>query len=301
MLALDPPDGGATIGGLVAAGDSGPLRHRYGAPRDLVIGITLALPDGTVAHGGGRVIKNVAGYDLPKLAAGAYGTLGVITEVALRLHPKPEGTATARFEAAEPAELQRIALELAARPLEAEALDVSFGPDGGAVLVRFGGAVAAERARSLDGAETIEDDDELWERQRANQRDLKSRFGRSSDTSAPSDASPASVVLRVHALPSELGRVLQTARDLGGSVVGRAGVGTSWLTLPDGATERTVADVRARLAPHPVVVTDAPADLRSAVDPWGVPDGPELALMRAVKARFDPAGKCNPGVYVGGI
>jgi len=65
MLALDPPDGGATIGGVVATGDSGPLRHRYGAPRDLVLGVQVALPDGTLARAGSKVIKNVAGYDSP--------------------------------------------------------------------------------------------------------------------------------------------------------------------------------------------------------------------------------------------
>jgi glycolate oxidase FAD binding subunit len=98
MMALDPPQGPgdrATIGGVVAAGDSGPLRHRFGAARDQVLGMTVALPDGTLAHSGGRVIKNVAGYDLAKLFAGSFGTLGLIVEVALRLHPLPERTATA--------------------------------------------------------------------------------------------------------------------------------------------------------------------------------------------------------------
>lgn len=283
MLALDPPDDGATVGGVVASADSGPLRHRYGAPRDLVIGITLALADGSVARGGGRVIKNVAGYDLPKLAAGSFGTLGVITEVCLRLHPKPERTATAVLRADDPLELQRIALDFAHRPLEAEALDVRWTDDEGAVLARFGGAVAEDRARALRGAQAVIDDDELWAAQRAGQR------------------SAERVVLRVAGLPGELSRVLAVARDLGASVVGRAGVGTTWLTLAPGANARTVAEVRGRLAPHPVVVCDAPAELRGALDPWGVPEGPELDLMRAVKARFDPGAKCNPGLFVGGI
>ena len=81
MLALDPPlgdDAAATIGGIVATGDAGPLRHRYGSPRDLVIGATVALGDGTIAQSGGKVIKNVAGYDLAKLFAGSFGTLGLI-------------------------------------------------------------------------------------------------------------------------------------------------------------------------------------------------------------------------------
>ena len=97
MLALDPPLGGLssagpgpTIGGVVATGDCGPLRHRYGAPRDLVVGATVALSDGTIAHAGGKVIKNVAGYDLAKLFSGSFGTLGLILSVNVRLHPLQE-------------------------------------------------------------------------------------------------------------------------------------------------------------------------------------------------------------------
>ncbi|MDQ3766547.1 MAG: FAD-binding oxidoreductase, partial [Actinomycetota bacterium] len=91
MLALDPPLQGsaATLGGIVATGDSGPLRHRFNAARDLILGITVALSDGTVARAGGQVIKNVAGYDLGKLFAGSFGTLGLILELTLRLHPLP--------------------------------------------------------------------------------------------------------------------------------------------------------------------------------------------------------------------
>src|SRR5213082_3750683 len=93
MLALDPP-GEGTVGGLFATADSGPLRHRHGAPRDLVLGMTVALSDGTLARAGGKVIKNVAGYDLAKLYAGSFGTLGLIVEVVVRLHPRPTRTAT---------------------------------------------------------------------------------------------------------------------------------------------------------------------------------------------------------------
>ena len=98
MLALDPPLGAgdaATVGGMVATGDSGPLRHRYGGVRDLIVGISLALSDGTLAKAGSKVIKNVAGYDLAKLFTGSHGTLGLIVTVTVRLHPKPVGNATA--------------------------------------------------------------------------------------------------------------------------------------------------------------------------------------------------------------
>jgi glycolate oxidase FAD binding subunit len=94
-LALDPPSPErATIGGLVASAGFGPLRARYGVIRDLIIGVTLVLPDGTVARGGGKVVKNVAGFDLPKVACGSLGTLAMIAAATFRLHPLPEVTRT---------------------------------------------------------------------------------------------------------------------------------------------------------------------------------------------------------------
>ena len=127
MLALDPPLGAgdaATVGGAIAAADSGPLRHRYGAPRDLVLGVTVALSDGSLARAGGKVIKNVAGYDLAKLFTGSFGTLGLIVEVAVRLHPRPRTQATATATTDDPAELARAASALAHSSLELQSLDV---------------------------------------------------------------------------------------------------------------------------------------------------------------------------------
>ncbi len=153
MLALDPPlspwggagddaaieaaDAGATIGGIVATADSGPLRHHYGGVRDLVVGVTVVLSDGTVARAGGKVIKNVAGYDLGKLFAGAFGTLGLIAEVTVRLHPRPARSATVLARSSDPAALAAAASALAHAPLEADCLDLWCGADAGAVLVRF--------------------------------------------------------------------------------------------------------------------------------------------------------------------
>src|SRR5262245_60493160 len=108
MLAIDPPLGAgdaATIGGVMATNDAGPLRHRYGTMRDLVVGVTVVLSDGTIAQSGGKVIKNVAGYDLAKLFTGSYGTLGLIVQVAVRLHPAPPRTATASAQSDDPAVL----------------------------------------------------------------------------------------------------------------------------------------------------------------------------------------------------
>ena len=166
MLALDPPlspwgaagddaaleaaDAGATIGGIVATNDSGPLRHRYGGVRDLVVGVTVVLSDGTVAKAGGKVIKNVAGYDLGKLFAGAFGTLGLIAEVTVRLHPRPAHTATVLARSDDPAQLAGGRRRPGPRPPGSRLPRPVVGraPSGaGAVLVRFGSADPGPESR----------------------------------------------------------------------------------------------------------------------------------------------------------
>jgi glycolate oxidase FAD binding subunit len=337
MLALDPPlspwggagdeaaieagGAGATIGGIVASNDSGPLRHKYGGVRDLVVGVTVVLSDGTIARAGGKVIKNVAGYDIGKLFAGAYGTLGLIAEVTVRLHPKPARTATVVARSANPAQLAAAAAAVAHAPLEADCLDLwwdasattNAAPPGtgsssaaGAVLVRFGSADPQPRAdeaaallRKVGGLEIdIDADDEsCWEAQRGAQR--------------------GDVVVKVSALPSALPAAMEATQALGGTLVARAGLGLAWIQLPatvaldrnDSGPARqsevsdavaAIEELRRRLAPAPCVVLDAPADVRAALDPWGGETGP-VDLMRKVKERFDPAGVCAPGLFVGGI
>jgi glycolate oxidase FAD binding subunit len=290
MLALDPPGTpDATVGGVFATGDSGPLRHRYGAARDLIVGISVALPDGSVAKAGGKVIKNVAGYDLSKLFTGAFGTLGVIVSVSVRLHPRPPQALTARGVFDDPDRLAAAASALAHQPLEAECLDVAWAGGRGAVLARFGGAMAQRGAevtaaalRDHDGeADVVADDAALWQRQRQHQRCTDG------------------CVVKVSGLPADLPRVLRAADALQGTVVGRAALGLSWVTLPGGV--EAIAALRDALAPAPCVVTDAPEDVRAAVDPWHADTAGALALQRRVKQQFDPAGACNPGLYVGGI
>ena len=106
-LALDPPELGATVGGVVATAASGPRRLLYGTPRDLLIGITVVLADGTIAHSGGKVVKNVAGYDLGKLFTGSFGTLGVIAQCTFRLHPLAVDRRVVLAQPADPAEAVR--------------------------------------------------------------------------------------------------------------------------------------------------------------------------------------------------
>jgi glycolate oxidase FAD binding subunit len=293
MLALDPwlgAGGRATVGGILATADCGPLSHRYGSPRDLVLGVTVVLADGTVAKSGGQVIKNVAGYDVAKLFCGSLGTLGLIASVNVRLHPLPEATVTARGQSGDPGLLARAAGALAAAPLELEALDVAWENGRGAILAQSGGASATTRAErvcglmrdaGLESIEALADDREVWQAE---------RFGQRSD-----DAT----VLRVAAVPSALEGVLRVAQNSAARLVGRAALGVSYLTVEAQAVARLVAELPLVAA---WTVLDAPEPVPGAVDPWGqsIPEN-VLELMRRVKARFDPSGTCNPGVFVGGI
>jgi len=296
MLALDPPLAGgdgeprATIGGVVASADSGPLRHRYGGVRDLVVGITVVLSDGTVAKAGGRVIKNVAGYDLGKLFAGSLGTLGLIASVAVRLHPLPAETATARGASDDPGALARAAGRLAALPFEAECLDAGWAGECGELLVRFAGATAAERAEraaalmgelGLERGEVIEDDLMVWAGQRSRQR------------------SGSGAVLKVSAVMGDLAAVLEAARRLGAVMAGRAALGLSWLALPEAADVKgALATLRGALPGAWVRVLDGAG---AVSDPWPGVDPGALAVMERVKARFDPARVFAPGSFAGGL
>ena len=298
MLALDPAFGegdGATIGGAVATGDSGPLRHRYGAPRDLVLGVTVALSDGSLARAGGKVIKNVAGYDLAKLYSGSFGTLGLITELALRLHPRAPARATAVGTTDDPGILQRAAIALASSSLEAQSLDVRWEAQSGSMLARFAGIAAVEQAAAAErvlaelGVEAVatEDDDDLWARQRAAQRSVE-----------------GGAVVRVSGRPTGLADACVAAQIAGATLVGRAALGLWWIGLPataPGELVTAIARMRKVLAPSACVVLDAPSYVRAHLDPWDHVEDPAVVLMRRVKERFDPTRTCNPGIFVGGI
>lgn len=294
MLALDPPSAAAqgpasTIGGIVASGDCGPLAHRYGGPRDLVVGATVALADGTIARSGGTVIKNVAGYDVAKLFCGAFGTLGLILSVNVRLHPR-QATVTATATATDGGRLAAGARVIAALPAELDALDVAWENGAGRLLARCAGPQAEPRARrvaeAMAGAGLYDagielEDGELWERQRSGQR------------------TTADAVLHVAAAPTALAPVIAAAQAEEARVVGRAALGRLYLTV---APERVPA-LRERLPTQArVSLRDCPPATRERIpEPWGRPSEPALALMRALKARFDPVGICNPGAFVGGI
>jgi glycolate oxidase FAD binding subunit len=286
-LAVDPPRPSGTIGGLVATADSGPARHRYGGMRDLIIGITVVLSDGTVASAGGKVIKNVAGYDLGKLFTGSYGTLGFIASVAVRLHPRPSRTVTLSARTDDPARLGRVAVNLAQAPLEALCLDAWWNDSGG-ILVRFAGVAASEQAdrtrpllEGLADVSVVDDDEPLWAEQRARQR------------------STAGAVVKVSGRVTDLPDVVAAARAAGATVTSRAALGLSWLTLPAGTdVAQRVAALRQALAPRACTVLDGSSLVG---EPWPVEQPGVVAVMRRVKDRFDPARIFRPGSYLGGI
>ncbi len=289
-LALDRPLAGATVGGTVATGASGPRRMLYGTARDLLIGVTLVRPDGAVARAGGKVVKNVAGYDLGKLAAGSYGTLGLITECVFRLHPVPQAALFVSRRGADPAEAGRLVAAVRAAQVVPSAVEVEAVPGEGIAVtvllegVRDGVAHRAATVASLLGGDvsTVDTPPGRW---------------------GAYPWGPGDVGLKLTGALSGVPSVLGAARHL--AIRGSAGVGVLYAGLP-GSTEpgtvaRIVAELRTvtRAAGGHCVVLTAPAAVRERVDLWGPVDG--LDLMRRVKERFDPDGRFAPGRFVGGI
>ncbi len=203
-LSLDPP-GDPTIGACLAANLSGPLRHRFGAPRDLVLGITLVLADGTIANAGGKVVKNVAGYDLGKLVCGSQGTLALIARISLRLHPLP---VAARTVVVDTDDVASVVARLCRSQLQPSALDVLHP---GRVAVLFEGAAPAVedqigRAGALVGGE--EADPALWDEARERQGAARGRLrfdpGRLGETLAELDEAIVRPAAGVAYVPSEI-------------------------------------------------------------------------------------------------
>jgi glycolate oxidase FAD binding subunit len=283
QLALDARPG-ATVGGTVAVNASGPRRMLYGTARDLLIGITVVRPDGTVARAGGKVVKNVAGYDLGKLFIGSYGTLGLITECVFRLHPRPAAAATVTATAGDVG--GAVAAVLAERVVPS-ALEVDAPPDGPVtVAVLLEGTAAGVRDRAarlakvLDGE--VADTPPAW-------------WG--TDPWRPGDLG-----LKLTVALSGVSGLLAAAGATGVPLTlrGSAGTGVLYAGLP-GPTRETAAAVVTTMraaAEHAIVLTAPPA-VRNAVDWWGPVAG--LALMRRVKEQFDPGYRFAPGRFVGGI
>ena len=296
QLALEALRPEATVGGVVATNETGPRRHRYGSARDVLIGATMVLADGTVARTGGKVVKNVAGYDLAKLMVGSYGTLAVLAEVNFRLHPLAEH----RRVVVTPvtiAELPALLVAHRTSTLEPAALELVLEAPGGDahLVVVFEGPEPSVDAQAALAA---------------------GRHPRSQVL----DAVPAAldvhpcperhVGLRVVVEPAATMAALDALARTGmpGRIAGRAAVGIFDANLDPGSLDApalavTLDRLRRDVAPFDgsVVVTDLPASLQSGLDVWGPVAAPTLALMRAVKHRFDPDRRLSPGRFVGGI
>ena len=285
-LALDPPERGCTLGGVVSANASGPRRLRYGTVRDLLIGITVVLADGTVAHAGGKVVKNVAGYDLGKLYTGAHGTLGIVVSTTWRLHPAPPARRVVVLDLPDARAAAPLAVKISRSTLTPAAVELQATTgDGGRLVVVFEAIAQSVRAQADSAVALLgggQQSDELPE-------GFARRPGRDGRLALRLAYAPASLSAALEALPP------------GTDVSASAGTGVAYAALAV-ADPDVLAAVRAALAPHDgtAVVLEAPAELRGEIDHWG-PVGDALDLMRRVKDRFDPDRRLAPGRFVGGI
>ncbi|GAA4847530.1 FAD-binding oxidoreductase [Pseudonocardia benzenivorans] len=280
---------GATVGGLVATADAGPGALVHGTLRDLVIGMTIVLADGTVARTGGHVIKNVSGYDLAKLVHGSYGTLAIVAEVVLRLHPVPAASATVVLDCPLDEAVAHAARVLA-RPLEPAALEwcsVGSGPatSDGRLLARIEGTAAAlparvERLVDTLGPGAAEADAGEWEAHASTVR------GR-----------PGQAVLRIGARPSRIGGIvgaLPGADGPGAGVTVGLGTGVATVALPADADAVESAHLAVHAAGGTSVLRDRPAGFGGPA--WGPPPS-AIAMLRNVKRAFDPDGRLGPGRF----
>lgn len=289
-LPIDPRHGDrATIGGIVATNDYGPRRHRYGAPRDLIIGIEVALTSGRVVRAGGRVVKNVAGYDLSRLFCGSHGSLGVITSATFKLAPLPQASRTVVARFPTPPHAARAALDLAASTLTPSAVEL-VAPEG-SLLVRFESTPRAAE-RMADGATALlapgaRDVATLEGTQEA---DAWHQHGRVPD---------GAVIVSASVLPTQLAPLLETlaadAAESGRpwSAVARAALGIIEVHVPGDEDSQAATIVQVRRRVHErggqARIVRASTNVLSAVHAWDPPDAAGRVAV-AVKRQFDPAG-----------
>jgi len=346
-LALDPPaaaprpgpahgatlpgpphgTGAGTIGGVLATGAAGPLRLRYGTPRDLAIGITVVRADGTVASSGGKVVKNVAGYDLGKLFAGSYGTLGLIAEAAFRLHPQPAATSFVTLDAAGPDEARAAVAAAAGSQLAPSAVELDRPARGqpfrvGVLLEGDAEGVAERTARMTEllGSGAAQPCPPAQPDPPSSPFPPASPFPPGWWRGGAAAAADGTLI-RVAFWAAELARVLgavdaaAAAAGIDPAIGGSAAAGVLYAAVAEGAPASAVARFVSHLrvavgsgggslpgAPQQrgsAVVLHAPAEVRAAVDLWGPVPG--LGLMRAVKDQFDPQHMMAPGRFAGGI
>jgi len=296
----------ATIGGILATNDSGPLRHRYGAPRDLILGVHLATTDGVLTKAGGQVVKNVAGYDLSKLIAGSFGSLAAIVSATFKLFPIPEASKTMRVAVADEASLTQVVRRMMGSQLEPMAFEVdvrsrstqnlqsknvsaSATASAFNVLLRFASlpvvvdVQVAGATEALKGIATSIDVVEgyaermLWRAQATRLWD------------------GAGAIVRASWLPASIAAVLSEL-PAGAELIGRAAIGAGLVRLDGDEAEQARVIGQLRHSPHVgnVVVLRGSAALKGLVDVWG-PQGDRQRLSSAMKHAFDPNGVLNAG------
>jgi glycolate oxidase FAD binding subunit len=330
IFPLDPPaDHRVSLGGMVAANQNGPSRLRYGTVRDWVLGMRVVLPDGQRIHCGGKVIKNVSGYDMNKLFIRSLGTLGIITEVTFKLLPMPAQWASMIGLFPDLAGARTVVEKAMASFLLPESLDL-LNPEAVALLAPSLGIPVAPGtwgiALALAGSpETVARQD----------RDFAALFQEAGGQVAPVPAgqtsrtwrairnlldgahadNPARILCKITVPIARTCDLVAAAGELGrrcglqAAVMAYAGSGVIWaLYLPamDAVPGSPVASAlealrgEAAAAGGSLVLHDAPSPLKRQVDAWGEP-GTGLGMMKRLKAEFDPRGLCNPGRFVGGI
>ena len=300
-LAADPlqPER-STVGGLLATAQNGTLRIRYGAVRDLVLGLEMALSDGSVIKAGGKVVKNVAGYDLTKLAIGSFGTLGVITRAVFRLHPIPVATAT--YSAVVPAtsEANKLVLAILDSNLVYTGLQIrAEQTDRIAVDVRFEGIPESlqdqflKLSRIAAGCSFAESPDEVW---MARQQ----LFVNASN----------SVICKCTALPAQIGLICDAvfrqaqSADVAATLVVQ-GTGVAEVRVDTARPQQqmeVIKTLRGELGrlDGTLIVQQCPVSMKEGLDVWGTLKD-ALPLMQSIKQKFDPARTLNPGRFVGAI
>jgi glycolate oxidase FAD binding subunit len=314
-LPVDPPGWrGRTLGGLVATNAHGPLRARYGTLRDLVLGVRFVQPDGVLTWGGARVVKSVSGYDVPKLMVGALGTLGVLVELALRLHPVPETERTWLVSCASAERAQGFAARVLDSTLQPSRIEFLNEP-----ALRACALPAAPAAVAV-GIASVED----AVREQAAWLEGLARAADAGIAEAPADVwsrydralTPCAgdVAVLVGTLPSRYGQTVREverhvatlASGATAQLAGGLASGTLRLVLAGaplaGAVQvvQHVRDFVAAFGGH-AVVQAGPRGLRTRIDPWGPVDPPAMALMRGIKEEFDPTRVLNAGRFVGGL
>jgi len=298
QLALDSPFPHATVGGTVAVSTSGPRRLLYGTLRDLLIGVTFVRADGVVAKSGGTVVKNVAGYDFGKLLLGSYGTLGLVTEVVVRLHPLPAARRVVTVRTSDAAAAFSAMAAATGSQLVPAAVEVDQrGTEPATVTVLLEGIEAGVDGRARAAGELLR------------------AYGAVEVSADPPDGfadlpfeDDGGTGLKVTSSMTGVADVLSTARTLSertplrvrGSAAGVLHVG-----VPAGTAASRVAEVVTRLrgtasvSGGSLTVLTAPPEVRAAVDVWG--PVPALDLMRRLKDELDPGHRLSRGRFVGGI